>query len=80
MVGASAGDASGAGIRLGAADICGVGSKRLGLRAKPPPPAWPTPPRAKPAVDDPTTQATINIAANKRCMIAFLSLFDLPSR
>src|ERR1700687_6134136 len=76
MMGASAGAASGAGIRLCKTCIRGAPKPpRPNPLPKPAPCA--TPPRAKPGVD-PTTQATANTAAKRRCMIAFLLLFCLP--
>src|SRR5258708_5712052 len=74
MVGACVGAESGAGIRFPNGACGSGGAKRVvGSRTKPPRPnPWPAP-RAKPGVD-PTTHATANTAARRRCMIAFLAL------
>lgn len=72
MTGACAGDGSGAGLRLSKTGICGAGFPRrvVGLRVKPLRPDKPAPsakpPRARPEVDAPTTQANANTAAKRR--------------
>jgi hypothetical protein len=80
MMGAPAGDESGAGIRLSKAGICGAAGPRrvVGLSAEPPRADACAEPRARLGVD-PTIQVTANIAAKRRCMVVFLSLFCLPS-
>ena len=80
MTGACAGDGSGAGLRLSKTGICGAGFPRrvVGLRVKPLRPDKPAPcakpPRARPEVDAPTTQANANTAAKRRFITySFLS-------
>jgi hypothetical protein len=75
MTGACAGDGSGAGLRLSKTGICGAGFPRrvVGLRPDKPAPCA-KPPRARPEVDAPTTQATANTAAKTRFIThSFLS-------
>src|SRR5260370_30339660 len=64
----------GAGIRFPRGAGGGGGDRRVVEPPKKPPRPNPWPaPRAKPGVD-PTTHATANTAARRRCMIAFLAL------
>jgi len=80
MTGACAGDRSGGGLRLSKTGICGAGFPRrvVGSRVKPLRPDKPAPcakpPRARPEVDAPTTQANANTAAKRRFITySFLS-------